>query len=458
MASPNTPLSPDVKKSLKIVFLTLFLDMVGFSIIFPLFPALVKHYGALEADNLFFKGILDAVQFFRHVGGNTPLPAGADIVLFGGALASLYSLLQFVCSPFWGALSDRVGRKPVLIFSIAGSTLSYLLWIFSGSFTLLIVSRLVSGVMSGNISTATAVIGDITTKANRAKGMAIVGIAFGIGFILGPALGGLFSQFDLTLDHPAWILYGVNPFSVPAFVAFALSAFNLFSVVRNFKESLPPEKRGLSENYRSANLLTLFKPLPHRGINLTNFANFLYTLAFAGMEFTLTFLAAERFAYSSMQNAMMFVFIGLIIAFVQGGIVRRHAHQFGEKKMTLTGLVILIPGLIFISRAYNAATLYIGLALLSIGSAMVIACLSALVSLYTPEDLQGKSIGIFRSLGALGRVLGPASACLLYWRFGSASPYYASAVFMVLPIVLVLLLRAPGEIDLPKDALKCPTS
>lgn len=417
--------------------------MVGFSIIFPLFPALVKYYGSVEADNIFFKGILDAVEVFRHVGDTANMPAGTDIVLFGGALASLYSLLQFVCSPFWGMISDRVGRKPVLIFSIAGSVLSYLIWIFSGSFTLLIVSRLISGMMSGNISTATAVIGDITSKNDRAKGMAIVGIAFGIGFILGPALGGLFSKFDLTLDHPAWSGYGINPFSVPAFVAFSLSLFNLISVVRNFKESLPPEKRGISENYRSANLFTLFKPLPYRGINLTNFANFLYTLAFAGMEFTLTFLAVERFAYSSIENAYMFVFIGLIIALVQGGIVRRHAHQFGEKKMTIAGLIILIPGLILISIAFNAVTLYFGLALLSIGSAMVIACLSALVSLYTPEDLQGKSIGIFRSLGALGRVLGPALSCLLYWRFGASSPYYVSALFMVIPIALVLMLQAP---------------
>lgn len=433
---------PHFKNRLKVVFLTLFLDMIGFSIIFPLFPSLVKHYLATDPDNVFLKGILGVVASFMRIGGGN-FHEAAPTVLFGGALAAMYSILQFAFSPFWGSLSDRIGRKPILILSISGTTLSYILWMFSGSFTLLIVARLIAGVMSGNISTATAVVGDVTTRENRAKGMAVIGVAFGTGFILGPAIGGFASLLDLTQSHPGWTAYGINPFTVPAFAALLLASANLFSVLFNFKETLPKQNRGKPSSHRTSNLFELFKPLPYTGVNVTNFANFLYTLAFAGMEFTLTFLADERFSYTSRDNAKMFVFIGLVIAFIQGGIVRRHAHKVGEKKMTITGMALLIPGLILVSIAYGTATLYAGLALISTGSAMVIACLAALVSLYTPEGEQGKSIGIFRSLGALGRVLGPVFACLLYWRYGASSPYYVSALFMVLPIGLVLSLQAP---------------
>lgn len=443
--TPPRPAEPDqqFKNTLKVVFLTLFLDMIGFSIIFPLFPSLVKHYLAADPENFFLKGILNAVSAFMKTGGDAPFPVATPTVLFGGVLAAMYSLLQFAFSPFWGALSDRIGRKPILIISIAGTTLSYVLWMFSGSFTLLIVARLIAGVMSGNISTATAVVGDVTTRENRAKGMAIIGIAFGTGFILGPALGGLASLWDLSSSYPALKAYGINPFTVPAAVALCLACANLFSVLFNFKETLPPQKRGKTTSYRTSNVFELVKPLPYPGVNVTNFANFLYTLAFAGMEFTLTFLADERFSFTSRDNAKMFVFIGLVIAVIQGGIVRRHAHRVGEKKMTLAGMIMLIPGLILVSISYNTLTLYAGLALISTGSALVIACLSALVSLYTPEETQGKSIGIFRSLGALGRVIGPICACLLYWRYGASSPYYVSALFMVLPIALVLSLQAP---------------
>ena len=437
MQSP--PLTDEAKSSLKIVFLTLFLDLVGFSIIFPLFPQLAKYYLEVDANNPFLKFIFDSIAGLTNVGGSDI----SAIVLFGGALGALYSLLQFIAAPIWGIISDRIGRRPVLLVSVFGLAISYLLWFFSGSFTLLIFARFVGGIMGGNISTATAVVGDVTQKENRSKGMATIGIAFALGFIIGPAMGGLLSLIDLTKLMPSLVSMGVNPFSAPAALAFILSAFNFVWLLRKFKETLPQEKRGHGSSDRTMNPLILFKPLPYAGINLTNFGHFLFLMAFSGMEFTLTFLAVERLSYSSMDNAYMFIFIGFWIAMVQGGYVRRKAHQVGEKRMSLQGLVFLIPGLILIGIAQSSWLIYAGLFFLAVGSSMVIPCLTSLVSLYTPPEYQGKSIGIFRSLGALARVVGPIIASLVYWKFGSQYPYFLGALFLVIPILMISRLPKP---------------
>ena len=439
------PLSPEAKNSLKIMFLTLFLDLVSFSIIFPLFPALAKHYLAVDPDNIFLVGIFETIhQWFTMTDGD-PLSM-RSVVLFGGALGALYSFLQFVAAPLWGSLSDRIGRKPVLMISIFGLALSYLLWFFSGSFTLLILARFIGGIMGGNISTATAVVADVTRKENRSKGMAIIGIAFAFGFILGPALGGIFSLIDLTSYYPTWKAWGVNPFSMPAFIAFVLSSFNFFFIWKRFSETLPEEKRGLIKtSERVINPVKLFKPLPIKGVNTTNFSNFFFLTAFSGMEFTLTFLAVERLSYSSFDNAKMFIFIGFIIALVQGGFVRRKAHQIGERKLTLMGMLSVIPGLLCIAYTQSSWLLYLGLFFLAVGSSMVIPCLTGLASLYSPVDSQGKSIGIFRSLGALARVFGPILASIIYWQMSSGSPYLFGAAFMLIPIALVLTLPHPEQ-------------
>lgn len=436
------PLSDTAKSSLKIVFLTLFLDLIGFSIIFPLFPALAKYYLEVDSENYFLRLIFDSIHSLLSVSGKMDM---SSIVLFGGALGALYSFLQFIAAPIWGVISDRIGRRPVLIVSVAGLGLSYLLWFFSGSFTLLIFARLIGGIMGGNISTATAVVADVTQKENRAKGMAFIGIAFAFGFIFGPAIGGLLSMIDLTKMYPSLEQYGVNPFSMPAALSFILAMFNVYWLITKFKETLPPEKRGQGESDRSINPLVLFKPLPYNGVNLTNFGHFFFLMAFSGMEFTLTFLAVERLSYSSMDNAYMFIFIGFVIALVQGGIVRRKARQVGEKKMAVMGLISIIPGLLLISKASGSGLLYFGLFFLAVGSSMAIPCLTSLVSLYTPSQYQGKSIGIFRSLGALARVVGPIIASLVYWRMGSAYPYLLGAAFLIIPILMIAMLPKQPE-------------
>lgn len=443
MKSP--PLSDKAKQCLSIVFLTLFLDLVGFSIIFPLFPELLKYYVEKDPNNIFLKTMLDAVVTLTGTVGTNPENPLAHIVLFGGILGAIYSFLQFLAAPFWGALSDKIGRRPILLISLLGLALSYGLWFFSGTFTLLILARFVGGIMGGNISTATAVVADVTPRESRSRGMAIIGIAFALGFIIGPAFGGMLSQINLLRYYPELEAYGVNPFSMPALVAFLLSLFNFFWIYRKFNETLPPEKRGQQLSDRSANPVHLFRPFPFKGVNQTNFSNFLFITAFSGMEFTLTFLAFERLHYTSLQNGFMFIFIGVLIAVVQGGIVRRKAAQVGEGKMALMGLITLIPGMILIGLTKNSLILYAGLFFLAVGSSMATPCLTSLVSIYTPAEHQGKTIGIFRSLGALGRVLGPIFASIIFWRMGSSWPYFIGSVFLLLPILMVSILPKPTK-------------
>lgn len=431
----SKPLDPHAKKVIKIVFLTLFLDLIGFSIIFPMFPALARHYLEVDPDNFFLKTIFGTITSITTSQG--VVNDKANIVLFGGILGALYSLLQFLGAPFWGSLSDKIGRKPVLLMSVFGLFLSYVLWFFSGSFTLLIFARFIGGMMGGNISTASAVVADVTEKENRSKGMAFIGIAFALGFILGPTFGGILSMVDLTKMYPSLVSMGVNPFSTPALFAAVLSLINLISIWRNFTETLPPEKRGKHKVERTANILKLFHKSPYAGVDGTNFSHFLFLSAFSGMEFTLTFLAVERLGFSSMDNAYMFIYIGFIIALVQGGYVRRMANRVGENKMAIQGFCIIIPGLLLIGFTQSVWMLYMGLGCLAFGSAMVIPCQTSAVSIYAPGDVQGEVLGIFRSLGSLARVVGPIVASLLYWKLGGTFPYLLGAAFMLIPILMV---------------------
>jgi ferrochelatase len=431
----SKPLDPQAKKVIKIVFLTLFIDLIGFSIIFPMFPAMARHYLSVDSENVFLKMIFGTITSFTTIGGVTN--DAANIVLFGGILGALYSLLQFIGAPIWGTISDRVGRKPVLLISVFGLFLSYVLWFFSGSFTLLILARFIGGLMGGNLSTASAVVADVTTKENRSRGMAFIGIAFALGFILGPAMGGILSTIDLSAKFPSLIGLGVNPFSMPALVAAVLSLFNFISILVNFHETLPPEKRGKGTVERTANIFKLFKPAPYAGVNGTNISHFLFLTAFSGMEFTLTFLAVERLGYTSMDNAYMFIYIGFFIAMIQGGYVRRKAGQVGENKMAMHGLLAIIPGLILIAFTKNSFMLYAGLAFLAVGSAMVIPCQTSAVSIYAPAEVQGHVIGVFRSLGSLARVVGPILASLIYWKLGGTYPYLIGAAFLIIPILMI---------------------
>lgn len=428
------------KTALKAVFITLFLDLVGFSIIFPLFPAMLDYYMEIEGDSGLFGATVSFLERFTEVAGG-PSDIGI-IVLFGGVLASLFSLLQFFCSPIIGSLSDRYGRRPLLLISIAGLIISYAMWFFAGTFLMLVAARILGGLMSGNISTASAVVADVTSTRNRSKGMAIIGIAFGTGFILGPAIGGFSAMIDLRDYLPGLVEYGLNPFSMPALIATVLSIINFVYVLTQFKETLPENSDDSGHTKRSINPITLFKVQAYPGVSKTNLINFLFLSIFSGMEFSLTFLAMDRLNYGPRENAYMFLFIGLTLTLVQGGYVRRKSGAIGPRRMALQGLVMVVPGLVCVGIAQSVGMLYLGLFLMAVGSAQVIPCLTALASSYTPDNEQGRILGVFRSLGALARGVGPLLACVLYWRLGATAAYIIGAVAIIAPVLLASKLPA----------------
>lgn len=446
--SPPSSAVPKKKSVLGLVFLTVFLDIVGFSIIFPLFPDLLDHYLAAGGDSSWLAGLVERLE--RFSGGDQY----AVVALFGGLLGSVYGFLQFLFSAVWGGLSDRIGRRPTILLTLAGTSLSYVLWVFAGSFTVLILARVLGGIMAGNISTASAAVADTTTARERAKGMGIVGMAIGLGFIMGPAIGGFSSEH--VLGEATGLVtssFALNPFSVPALFALALSLINLVWAATHFYETLPPERRGQRQQTHTLNPFKRLATIDLPGVVRTTLVYFLYLVAFAAIEFTLTFLAKERFGYTPRQMAMMFVFVGLIIAFVQGGLVRRVAPKYGERLVARVGLLLTVPGFVLIGRATTGSALYAGLAFMAVGSALVMPCLSALISRYTPPDRQGLALGAFRSMGSLSRALGPILGSLAYWRFGSGSPYLAGAVFLLLPIGLAIALPKPTDPSLePHEA------
>ena len=437
-ASEDSRLNPTARSALGVVFMTLFIDLISFSIIFPLFPNMLKYYQAVESSSSLFGWGYSLLLRLTEIAGS-PEGEWGVIVLFGGLLGALYSLLQFFFAPVIGRLSDRFGRRPILIMGLTGMLISHLLWLLAGRFWLLVLSRVVGGVMSGNISTATAVVADVTPARARAKGMAIVGVAFGLGFIIGPALGGLSGAWDLTQRWPGLAAYGVNPFSVPALLASILTAINLLQLLWRFEETLSPERRGQSDSGRTINPVTLARVSHFPGVGATNLTYFLFFVAFSAMEFSLTFLTVDRFGFTPRDNGMLFLYSGIILATVQGGYVQRRSASAGPKRLAVQGILLAIPGLLLIGVSAwknSPVILYGGLGILAMGAAHVTPCLTALASLYAPQDEQGRILGAFRSIGALARAIGPLAGSLLYWRLGADVSYTCAGLFLVLPLVL----------------------
>lgn len=416
---------------LGIVFLTVFLDIAGMSILFPIFPQLLDHYLSLEGPDSLIGRLVDWLRGFAGDDEN------AVATLFGGILGGLYALTQFLAAPIWGGVSDRIGRRRTLLVTVTGTAVAHLGWVFAGTFGLLVAARLLAGAMAGNVATASAVVADSTSGRKRAHGMGMVGMGIGLGFVVGPALGGGLSVDAIALLHawPGGAEFGINPFSTPALGSLLLALMNLAWIAIRLPETRRAEDSSGARPRPTIHPLKALHAVRAPGILQTHLIYFLQLTAFGGLEFTLTFLAVERFAFTIPDNAWMFVFVGLVIALVQGGLVRRVVPRYGEIPVAAWGLILMIPGFVMVGLAGSTAWLYGGLGLLSVGSALAMPSLSALVSHYTPPAHHGLTQGTLRSMGSLSRAVGPVLGGLLYWRFGTAAPALVGGAAMLLPLL-----------------------
>jgi len=417
------------KSSLPTVLLVLFLDLVGFSIVFPMFAAILDWYGA--ADGGLLARLDDGLKSLFDFGDDPHRRAA----LFGGILAGLYSVIQFLVTPWWARMSDRIGRRPVLLWTVALNAAGYLVWILAGNFELFVLSRVVCAFASGNISVASAAVGDLSAKRDRAKAMGLMGAAIGLGFILGPAIG---ATYGLWMEGMAESL-SLNPFAIPAAIAFALSAFNFWWLWHGFEESRPTSEDLPHETTRTANPLRLFRRDVDSRLPTLNLIYLLFMIGFAGFEGTLVFLLSDQLGYGPGLVGGCMVWLGFCSAMVQGGLVRRLVPKTGERRLAMAGLLVMVPGyLLCASVAWTGAAIGIwaGLTFLALGVGLLSPTLAAMVSLLGGVSSQGAAMGSYRSVGALGRALGPLLAAVLYYRLGPGAPYIFAAVLGVIPLMI----------------------
>lgn len=383
------------KSPLAILFVTVFLDLLGFGMVLPLLP----YY---------------AVRF------------GADAFMVGGLLA-VYSLAQLVCSPIWGGLSDRVGRRPVLIASLFASAVSQLAFGLAGSLAMLFGARLIAGVASATIGVAQAYIADSTTPENRAKGMGIIGAAFGLGFVFGPALGGLLAP----LGH-----------GVPAFVAAGVALLNGLLALALLPESLPAERRG-EHVERGFSPARLARAAAIPGMPPLMAIYFLTIFAFATMEATFPLLTLGLFGFDEAKNGWIFAYIGVLIVILQGGLVGRLAKRFGEKNLVIAGAIFLAIGLAGLPFSASVPMMMLVLVPLAAGNGLANPSLTALISLAASRDAQGQTLGVAQSLASLGRVLGPLWGGFAYQALGPKGSYLVAGGIMAIMAVGAFAIRAP---------------
>lgn len=381
------------------IFLIVFIDLVGFGILLPN----QQYYGETF-------GIHNAFL----------------LTLIGPA----YSLFQFLFAPVLGRWSDRIGRRPVLLISQMGTLTGFLL-LFGAHFVvnlsapaaifLLYFSRVLDGISGGNISTASAYIADVTTPENRAKGMGVIGAAFGLGFIFGPIIGGLVGKF-LGLH---WV-----PLAAAVFSAAALSMTFL-----TLPESHHPGKQ--TEGMRRFSVSGLQHALARPIIGTLIWLAFVNGLAFAGMEQTMSLLIQQRAQLSAREasgaSGYLFGGIGLIIVFVQGGFIGRLTRRFGEPLLVIVGPLLIGAGLLLVGLAGTDAALRVwpcmaaGAALLALGSSLFNPSVTSLISRHAAGHEQGEILGAHQGMASLARVLGPLAAGLLFEYVSSGTPYFVAA-------------------------------
>ncbi|HEX9637405.1 MAG TPA: MFS transporter [Acidobacteriota bacterium] len=373
------------------VFLIVFVDLIGFGMVLPLLPLYGHRYGASS--------------------------------LLLGLLLGSYSFMQFIFAPLWGRLSDRRGRRPILLIALAGQALGYLLFGLARGLAVLFVSRILAGICAANIATAQAVVADITPAEQRARGMGLIGAAFGLGFILGPAFGGLLLQIG-----PTW----------PGLAAAALSTTALILTWLRLPETLarreptPPQHR--------APLKALLGGLRIPGLGGVILMGFLLTLAFSGLESTFALLVDQHYHFTPRAIGLTFAYLGILSALIQAGLIGRLSARFGERALVVFGLGLTAVGMAIIPAAPNATALLGLLPILAIGMGLTSPALSALASRLAPAGAQGGTLGAYQSAASLARIVGPVWAATGYSGLSHWWPFLTGAGWIALAWLIALTL------------------
>lgn len=376
------------RRQLSTIFLIVFIDLVGFGMVIPFVPLWAERYQ----------------------------PRAVTLAL----LLACYSTMQFLAAPLLGRLSDRFGRRPVLLLSLLGSVLGYLLLAVAGSLPLLFASRIIDGLSGGNIATAQAVIADTTKPEERARGMGIIGAAFGLGFIFGPAIGGL------LMPIRSWL---------PAVAAAATSATAFVMVWFLLPETRPvggqpAAPAGLLGLTRLRTVIA--RPELSRLLAMV----FLNVIAFSAFEMTFALFMHDRHHLSERTIGLLLAGVGVTAAVIQGGLIGRLSRRFGEERLLLVGSSLGVVGLGALPYMPNVSTLLLPIAVLAVGSALFNPSLSALTSRHAGGHEMGEVLGVFQSLSSLGRVVGPLVGGLLFKAIGDAWPYRVGALLTLIVVAL----------------------
>ncbi len=373
------------RRALIVLLSVIFLNIAGFGLVIPLLP--------------FFGKALDA-------------PAWQIAILF-----SAYSFGQFLGEPFWGRMSDRVGRRPVLMITIAGGALAYIALAFAPTIWLAFAARFIGGFLSGNISTLQGALADITRPEERAAKMGLMGSAFSLGFMVGPAIGGL-------LAHPE---LGPIGFQIPLFAAAGFGLLSALAVAVFVRESRPEPKSG----GRLPQAEVLRQALAHPIIARVMVISFITVAGFAGIEATYGLWTEQRFGWGPREIGFAFMGIGVLGAYCQavvtGSLVRRH----GETKVLTAGLAAMWIGMLFQFFSPNWPVAMVGFAFVCFGQSICFPCLTALISQATPPDRQGETLGLNMSNMALARIGGPIFAGQLFSLIDPGAAFIVTAILIV---------------------------